>query len=244
MLPEVEGQSFVPFIHPEDVAVCQDAIKRVLATGEPQHGTYRIRHKDGSWRWHHSVGALIKDHQGRPAGFVGVAEDVTDRKRAEEMVRASEEKYRTYINNSPTGVFVADSTGRYVEVNASACRLLGYSEDELTRMGISDIVAPEDVQSAMAAFHEMFRTGSTVNAEYCFVRKDGSRIFLSVDAVKVQEDRAIGFCVDITKRINAEQSLKQSSEALQQHEPEARRSLRQGRGRQPRQERVPGQHEP
>ena len=125
---------------------CHEA---VLATREPQHGTYRIRHKDGSWRWHHTAGSLVKDRQGSPADFVGVAEDVTERLRAEEMVRASEEKYRTYINNSPTGVFVTDSTGRYVEVNASACRLLGYSEEELTQRGISDIVAPEDAQSAM-----------------------------------------------------------------------------------------------
>ena len=142
---EVEGRSFAPFIHPEDLAICQDAMKRCLATREPQHGTYRIRHKDGSWRWHHTAGSLVKDRQGNPAGFVGVTEDVTERLRAEEMLRASEEKYRTYINNSPTGVFVADSTGRFVEVNAVGCRLLGYSEDELTQLGIPDIVAPEDL---------------------------------------------------------------------------------------------------
>ena len=77
-ISEVQGQPFVPFIHPEDVAICQTAIERVLATGETQHGMYRIRHKDGNWRWHHSVGSLIKDPQGRPVGLVGVAEDVTD----------------------------------------------------------------------------------------------------------------------------------------------------------------------
>ena len=92
---------------------------------------------------------------GQPAYFVGVAEDATERLRAEEMLRASEEKYRTYIDNSPTGVFVADSTGQYVEVNAAACRLLGYSEAELTRMAIPDIVAAEDMQSAMAMLHEL-----------------------------------------------------------------------------------------
>ena len=84
---EVQGQSFVPFIHPEDLAVCQDAIKRCLATGEPQHGTYRIRHKDGSWRWHHTAGSLVKDRQGRPAYFVGMAQDVTERLRAEQELR-------------------------------------------------------------------------------------------------------------------------------------------------------------
>ncbi|MEI8372255.1 MAG: MASE3 domain-containing protein [Planctomycetota bacterium] len=164
---------------------------------------------------------LIVD--GKLVGAVAVLHDITEnrqaiaaRKRAEEMVRASEKKYRTYINNSPAGVFVTDLTGHYMEVNASACRLLGYSETELTQLGISDIVAPEDVQSAMTAFYELLHTGSAVNAEFCFVRKDGSRFFMSVDAVKVREDRVIGFCLDITKRINAERSLKQQSESLQQ----------------------------
>ena len=83
-LSEVEGQNFTPFIHPEDVAECQATLKRVLATGEPQHRTYRIRHKDGNWRWHRTAGSLVKDSQGRPAYFVGVAEDVTEQMRAEE----------------------------------------------------------------------------------------------------------------------------------------------------------------
>ena len=212
---EVQGKTFASFIHSDDVAECQAAIERGLATGRPQRCTYRIRHKDGSWRWHRTAGSLVKDGQGQPTCFVGVAEDVTDRKRAADLLRASEEKYRTYINNSPTGVFVANSTGRYVEVNASACRLLGYSEEELTQMAISDVVAPEDVQSAMTGFREMLQSGSGISAEYRFVRKDGSRIFMSVDAVKAREDRAIGFCVNITERMNAERSLKQSSEALQ-----------------------------
>ena len=145
-----------------------------------------------------------------------IARDISARKEAEEKMRASEEKYRTYINNSPTGIFVADLTGRYVEVNASACRLLGYSEEELTQMTISDVVAPEDVQSAMTAFQNILQAGSAVRAEYCFVRKDRSRFFMSVDAVKVRNDRVIGFCADITKRMDAERSLTQHSEALQQ----------------------------
>ena len=213
-ISEIAGQSFIPFIHPEDIAECQATLKRVVVTGKPLPGTYRVRHKDGSWRWHRSLVALITDAQGHPASFVGVAEDITERLIAEEMLRASEEKYRAYINNSPTGVFVADSTGRFVEVNSAACRLLGYSDAELTRMGISDIVAAEDLQSAMAMHHELTQSTSAVRGEFCYIRKDGSRFFMSVDAIQVQKDRAIGFCMDITERINAERSLKQTSEAL------------------------------
>jgi PAS domain S-box-containing protein len=213
---EIEGQGFAALVHPDDAEICHGAIRRLLATGTPQEGTYRIRHKDGSWRWHHSIGSLVKDRQGCPAYFVGLVEDITERLRAEELLRASEEKYRNYINNSPAGVFVTDSTGRYLEVNASACRLLGYTEEELTQIGILEIVAPEHRQSAMRTFHVAMQTGSAVSGEFCFLRKDGSRFFMSVDAVRVHNDRTIAFCLDITQRMNAEQSLKQSSEALHQ----------------------------
>ncbi len=84
---EVMGQSFEPFIHPDDVAECLAAMKSVLATGEPQRRTYRIRHKDGNWRWHRTAGSLVRDGQGRPAYFVGVAEDVTERRNAEQELR-------------------------------------------------------------------------------------------------------------------------------------------------------------
>ena len=215
-ISEVKGKMLAAFVHPEDVAICQAALKIIVTTGERQDRTYRIRHKDGSWRWHHTVGSLVRDRQGQPAYFVGVAEDATERLRAEEMLRASEEKYRTYINNSPTGVFVADSNGQFVEVNAAACRLLGYSEAELTRMKIPDIVAVEDMQSAMAMHHELTQVSSTVRGEFCFIRKDGSRFFMSVDAVRVEKDRLVGFCIDITQRLNAERSLQQQSDTLRQ----------------------------
>ena len=100
----------------------------------------------------------------------------------------------------------------------------------------------------MAIHHESTQTSSAVRGEFCFIRKDGSRFFMSVDAVQVQKDRTIGFCVDITKRINAEQSLKQQSESLQQAnqklEEPARPSKTGSRICQPSQERIPGEHEP
>jgi PAS domain S-box-containing protein len=88
---EIVGKNYVPFVHPDDIKMCQDAMKMVLATGTPQDRTYRVRHKDGSWRWHHTAGSLVNDKQGHPAGFVGVAEDVTDRMQAEQSLKQSSE---------------------------------------------------------------------------------------------------------------------------------------------------------
>ena len=82
-------------------------------TSHGEEGSLHIPYSSQGWKLAvaRTAGSLVKDGQGRPTCFVGVAEDVTDRKSAADMLRASEEGSRTYINNSPTGVFVTDSNG-------------------------------------------------------------------------------------------------------------------------------------
>ncbi|MEH2326049.1 MAG: GAF domain-containing protein [Nostoc sp.] len=81
---EVEGQSFVPFVHPDDVPICADYFQRILTTSEKQDAIeYRVKHKNGSWRWHTSNSSAIKDANGSVLNFVGICYDTTDRKLAE-----------------------------------------------------------------------------------------------------------------------------------------------------------------
>jgi PAS domain S-box-containing protein len=81
---EIQGQHFAPFVHPDDVPACVAFLDRVMSTGQPQRGIeYRVRHKDGTWRWHTSVGAAVKDEQGQPLYYMGLDQDISERKRAE-----------------------------------------------------------------------------------------------------------------------------------------------------------------
>ncbi|MEH1922979.1 PAS domain-containing protein [Nostoc sp.] len=81
---EVEGKSFIPFIHPDDVHICTDYFQRILTTGEKQKAIeYRVKQKNGSWRWHTSNSSAIKDANGNVLYFVGICYDTTDRKEAE-----------------------------------------------------------------------------------------------------------------------------------------------------------------
>ncbi|MEH1790714.1 MAG: PAS domain S-box protein [Nostoc sp.] len=83
-IAEVEGKSFIPFIHPDDVHICTDYFQRILTTGEKQKAIeYRIKHKNGSWRWHTSNSSAIRDANGNVLYFVGICYDTTDRKEAE-----------------------------------------------------------------------------------------------------------------------------------------------------------------
>ncbi|MEH2125125.1 PAS domain S-box protein [Nostoc sp.] len=90
---EVEGKSFIPFIHPDDVHICVDYFQRILTTGKKQEAIeYRVQHKNDSWRWHTSNSSAIKDANGNILYFVGICHDTTDRKEAEIALRESAQR--------------------------------------------------------------------------------------------------------------------------------------------------------
>ncbi|MFQ5751851.1 MAG: PAS domain S-box protein, partial [bacterium] len=79
---EVLGKSFEPFVHPEDLAACQKFLHKVFESGEKQSGIeYRVKHKNGSWRWHTSSASPFKDENGRVLYYIGIAHDITERKK-------------------------------------------------------------------------------------------------------------------------------------------------------------------
>ncbi|MDZ8260661.1 PAS domain-containing protein [Nostoc sp. ChiQUE01b] len=90
---EVEGKSFVPFVHPDDVHICANYFQRILTTSEKQDAIeYRVKHKNGSWRWHTSNSSVIKDANGNVLNFVGICHDTTERKQAEVALRESAQR--------------------------------------------------------------------------------------------------------------------------------------------------------
>lgn len=121
----------------------------------------------------------------------------------------SNKRYYDYVNNAPNGVFIADETGRYLEVNPAACKITGYSMKELTAMGFVDLLPPESIDAATNHFKNVVEHGSAYG-EMAFRHKDGSIRYWSVDAVKISPTCFMGFTSDITNRIKNENALKVS----------------------------------
>lgn len=128
-----------------------------------------------------------------------------EQERLRQELDESREKFRSYVDNAPEGVFVVDETGSYVEVNRAACEITGYSEDELLSMSIADILAPESAETGSTHFATLLLTG-TSQGELLFRHKDGSYRWWSVDAVKLSNTRYIGFAKDITERKTMEET--------------------------------------
>jgi PAS domain S-box-containing protein len=139
--------------------------------------------------------------------------DITDRKQAQKDLQRSEKKYRSYIDNAPDGIFVADAQGRYVEANPAACQITGYSEEELLTMSVSDLVPPDAREEASEHFAQVKRTGKA-SGEFSFIKRDGSRGYWAVEAVQLSETRFLGFVKDITARREAEEDRRRLRDFL------------------------------
>lgn len=129
-------------------------------------------------------------------------------------LRESEANLRSYIDNAPEGIFIADETGRYLDVNPAACRLVGYEREELRRMSIIDL-APPGVATDHAELFEVVKRNGEIDLEIQLRRKDGTLFPADLHAVSLPGNRVMGFCEDITARKQAEAELLRHREDLE-----------------------------
>jgi diguanylate cyclase (GGDEF)-like protein/PAS domain S-box-containing protein len=148
----------------------------------------------------------VMAYQPAPMQFACTFSDDTTRVRAEHALKESEKKYSSYIENAPYAVFVVDEKGQYIEANNAASIITGYSREQLLEMTIRDITAEESMNEAMRCFTSMLDTGK-LSTELKYLHKDGSIRWWTVDAVKISENRFLGFSIDITSKKQAEEEL-------------------------------------
>lgn len=122
------------------------------------------------------------------------------------VLHASEAKFRSYIDNSPDGIFVTDEDGRCLEVNPAATAITGYPQEELLKMTIFDLTPPESLEKAHHHLHAL-QENNCAGSEFEFLHKSGKRCWWSIDAVKLSATRYLGFTKDITTRRRTEDQL-------------------------------------
>jgi len=150
------------------------------------------------------------------SGYVNIyAHDITNRKQSEDALRKSEEKYRQFYEDAPLGYHSLNADGNFLGVNREWLNVLGYSKEEVIGRCFGDFVAPESLDTFIQDFPRFKADGKARATEFEMIKKDGSRIMLSIDG-NVEYDREghvkRTHCImnDITERKRAEQTLRES----------------------------------
>ena len=153
---------------------------------------------------------------GTVIGVLGIGRDITRRYQMEGALRESEERFRTYVEAAPLGIFVTDGTGRFLHVNAALVTMLGWSSEVLLARTIADVVAPEDRDRMRDDLLGLSGRVDRIGADYRMITATGTPSWISLSAVRIAADRFAAFCQDITARKEIEAELDRYRQGLEQ----------------------------
>jgi PAS domain S-box-containing protein len=195
--------------HPLDLY--EELWSTVLA-GKEWRGELINRKKDGELYWESASISPVKDARGTTTHFVKVAEDISQRKKTENALRESEEKFRNLAEQSPNMIFI-NQGGRVVYANRKCEEVMGYTREEFYAPDFDflSLVAPEYLDLVTTSLHKHMQGEDVPPYEYALVTKDGERLetILAPKVITYRGDWAIlGTVTDITTQKKAEEALK------------------------------------
>ena len=199
-------EAFMALIHPDDR---EDMQARIAAHGigeRDENDEFRCVHPDGSVRHLSGRGQVVRDADGTIVAVIGTVQDVTDRKLAEQALRANETRYRSLFEHASDGILLVDDAGRFLDVNPAARAMFGYTEDEFAHMTVRDLLAPEE-RERFDAEHRTTVAGVPQRAQWVHRRKDGTTLVVDVSANMVSEGRVLAVLRDQTAAIAAQQEI-------------------------------------
>ena len=212
---EVLGRHFSIFYPPEDVEQGRpDADWRTATTAfRVEAEGWRVR-KDGSRFWANVVLSAMRNSEGDTIGFANITRDLTERRRAEEALRASEVRWRTMFEKFPVGIVLRDAEQRYMAANPAFQQMIGYSEQELSGLSPLDITHEDDRPASERMLAEL-RVGVRQSAEKekRYRHRDGRVVWAMITTFCIPETGSIpafypAIVVDITERKQAEAALR------------------------------------
>jgi len=215
-------EAWIGLIHPEDKKKIKDTIEFHRESAGPIKYEYRIKQKNGNYRYWSDNALPILNEKGKPYKWIGVCKDISERKNAENALRKSEAKYRALFEGINDAVFVhklrKEGFSNFIEVNKIACKRLGYSREELLNLSPDDISLPEDAGSreSFKGKKNLLRNKWTV-FEAVHVTKEGKRIPVEISSriFELEDQPVIMYLArDITERKKAERALKESEDRL------------------------------
>ncbi|OFY51275.1 MAG: hypothetical protein A2W85_04565 [Bacteroidetes bacterium GWF2_41_31] len=226
---EFIGLNGFGLIHPDDKPKMDLYFKEFITTGVIANCEVRSVKKDGSEFIGEYSATIIKNANGDPVYMMDVVRDITERKRAEEALRESEARYRLLFEKSADGILIVDvETKTFKYANPALCRMLGYTEEELTTLWLADIHPKQDLQRVIAEFESLTRGDKTLAPDIPCLKKDGGIVYADINSTNITiEGRAcnVGLFRDITSRKLVDEALKKSELRFKQISENSQESI-------------------
>jgi diguanylate cyclase (GGDEF)-like protein/PAS domain S-box-containing protein len=210
--PEALKQRFANMLEVyADPSERQQLVERAMRDGSFSHYETRVHDAAGGQRWVSVNVRLTRDEHNAPAHFTGSALDVQERRRMQQALVSSENKYRTLVEQSHVGVFIMDEH-KLVYANRALADMLGMTDKQLVGRSYLELLAPEAVDDT-APLRRAYRTTGdfTQDFESCLLHANGQRVYarVSVWPVAVEGQRQLtGTIIDITRQKEAESRLR------------------------------------
>ena len=214
---EAVGRNLGELIVPQLGAAQGEEIMELLRRGESWTGEFTVRHRDGRDFLAQVSDSPILDETGKLVGIIGISQDITERKRAEETMRRRDEHMRLLMESvKDYAIFTMDVDRRITSWNTGAEEMFGYTAAEIIGQWTDALFVPEDL--AVGAPEEELRTAlehGRAADERWHLRKDGSRFYASGVVNVLHNGDVHGFVKvarDLTERKQADEAIRQSEE--------------------------------
>ncbi len=177
---------------------------------------FKIIDKKGNLHDMESTASLIKSPTGKGYDILLLSRDVTERKRHAEVLKESEERFRTIFENATDGIVLAEAeTKKFGSANKVFCEMIGYSPEEIKKMKVTDIHPKESLPYVLGEFEKQMKKEKTLAKDIPVKRKDGSVFFADVNSNPVVisgKEYLMGIFRDVTERKETKDSLQESEQ--------------------------------
>lgn len=219
---QINSMTLVDIMYPDDR---EENIELSNAVREGCITSYQTENRylksDGQVLWAIVRTSAVKDHAGNIQYWLGIVEDISERKSAQEALIESETQYRNILGSIEEGYFEVDLRGNFTFFNDRVCQITGYEHDALMGMNNRQYTSPETAHKMYQIFNQVYRTGEPAKVtKYEIIRKDGTKKILEVSAslMRAADDQPIGFrgiMRDVTLRIQTEKEKKRLESQVQ-----------------------------
>ncbi|MBB3224319.1 hybrid sensor histidine kinase/response regulator [Pseudoduganella umbonata] len=186
------------------------------------YAEYRIRRPDtGEVRWLARQGEAVEGATPAQRRYVGVAFDITGRKRIEQQLRTSQDRLAAIFGQASVGLSELSLEGRYTRVNGALCQMLGRPEEALLGLHMEDLIHPDDLAENRAQVARLVDTGIPFTLEKRYARPDGEWVWIASSMSRLDDEAGqpvalIAVKTDITERRRIEVALRDLNDTLEQ----------------------------